>query len=90
MADDQIELIDINSTEQLPLDKPTLFSELHLLQGNGKMLKGLDANVAAWQHTKWAALAGVLKWPVIRWFSQLAYRGWLRWYHRQRTKRISN
>ena len=89
LVDDNLVCVDIHSATSTPLDKQQLFSELHLLKADGELLIGLEANVAAWQHTKWRSLAGILLWPVIRWFAELGYRGWLLWYHRQRAKRLS-
>ena len=88
-VDENIVCVDINTASSTPLDKLALFSQLHLLTADGKLLIGLEANVAAWQHTKWRGLANMLLWPVIRWFAELAYQGWLLWYQRQRAKRIA-
>lgn len=88
--DEHIELVDINRVEHPPVEKNRLFSELHLFKSNGDVLIGLDANVAAWQHTKWANIAAVLQWPVIHFFVSHAYKLWLWWYQRQRTKRRLN
>lgn len=87
-ADGSINIVDINSTAKLPLDQKTLFSELHLLKPNGEILVGLEANVAAWQHTKYRGIASILLWPVIRQMAELGYKVWLLWYHRQRKSRI--
>ncbi len=89
-TDERIELIDINRAEHLPVDKNRLFSELHLFRSNGDVLIGLDANVAAWKHTKWAKVASILQWPVVHWFARQVYSVWLWWYQHQRTKRLLN
>lgn len=86
--DGDLVCVDIHSATSTPMDRQTLFSQLHLRKADGSMLVGLEANVAAWQHTKWRKLAGVLLWPGIRWFAELAYRGWLVWYQRQRARRL--
>jgi predicted DCC family thiol-disulfide oxidoreductase YuxK len=88
--DDGMECIDIHSAAEIPLDKETLFSQLHLQKSDGTLLVGLEANVAAWQHTKWRGLANILLWPVVRQFAELGYRCWLLWYQRQRAKRTNN
>lgn len=85
--DDNLVCVDIHSEASTPVDRSVLFSQLHLLKADGELLVGLEANVAAWQHTKWRLLASILLWPIIRWFAELAYRGWLIWYQRQRAKR---
>lgn len=88
-VDDAIVCVDIHTAASIPLDKQALFSQLHLLKADGTLLVGLEANVAAWQHTKWRGLANVLLWPVIRWFAELGYQAWLLWYQRQRAKRAA-
>lgn len=88
-VDDNLVCVDIHSEANVPIDRQALFSQLHLLKADGELLVGLEANVAAWQHTKWRVLASILLWPVIRWFAELAYRGWLIWYQRQRAKRVA-
>lgn len=90
LVDNGIEFIDINSTDDLPINKELLFSELHLFKPDGQVLKGLEANVAAWQHTKWRRVAGLLLLPGIRFFSEKAYEIWLFWYKRSRAKRLSS
>jgi predicted DCC family thiol-disulfide oxidoreductase YuxK len=53
-ADDKMRLVDIHKLADdasLPA-KEMLLSELHLKRADGEFLKGLDANVAAWQHTR--------------------------------------
>lgn len=85
--DDNLVCVDIHSEASAPVDKSALFSQLHLLKADGELLVGLEANVVAWQHTKWRVLASILLWPVIRWFAELAYRAWLIWYQRQRATR---
>jgi predicted DCC family thiol-disulfide oxidoreductase YuxK len=88
-VDEDLVCVDIHSASNTPLDKQALFSQLHLLKGDGQLLVGLEANVAAWQHTRWRSFANILLWPVIRWFAEVAYRGWLVWYQRQRAKRLA-
>jgi predicted DCC family thiol-disulfide oxidoreductase YuxK len=87
--DGDLVCVDIHSAVSTPIDKQELFSQLHLLRADGKLLVGLEANVAAWQHTKWRAVANILLWPVIRWFAELGYKAWLFWYQRQRAKRLA-
>ncbi len=86
-SDDALVCVDINVATHVPADKHALFSQLHLLKADGTLLLGLEANVAAWQHTRWRSVAKVLLWPVVRWLSELAYQLWLLWYQRQRAKR---
>jgi predicted DCC family thiol-disulfide oxidoreductase YuxK len=88
-VNDDLVCVDIHSATSTPTDKQAMFSQLHLLTADGNLLVGLEANVAAWQHTKWRRVANILLWPVVRWFAELGYQGWLLWYQRQRAKRNS-
>lgn len=85
--DSELNCIDIHQVQDTPVDRERLFSELHLRRADGSWLVGLEANVAAWQHTRWRGLAKVLLWPGVRWFAELGYRLWLRWYQKQRALR---
>ena len=87
-ADEHLGFVDITEADDLPLERDQLFSELHMLREDGQWVAGLEANVLAWQHTRWRWLAGVLLWPGIRFFAQAGYRLWLRWYQRQRANRL--
>lgn len=49
---------------------------LHLETASGTVLKGLDANVAAWQHTRWGFLFRPLRWPLIRQVADRLYGYW--------------
>ena len=44
---------------------------------NGEWLKGLEANVRAWQHTRYSKAANLLLHPMFRWKAELAYQTWL-------------
>jgi len=61
-------LIDIHSNDnQQDLFPPqTLLSKLHLHTSDGNWLKGLDATVKAWGHTKFGFLLLPLRWPLIK------------------------
>lgn len=79
--------VDIHQVEAGLIEKERLFSQLHLRRADGTWLVGLEANVVAWQHTRWRSFAGILLWPGVRWFAELGYRLWLRWYKKQRTSK---
>jgi len=82
---DGLELLPISS---LPLkDQSVLRSELHLKTEDGKWVKGLDANVRAWQHTRYGNLANLLLHPAFRWLAELGYQTWLLWYQFARKRR---
>ena len=85
-ADSKLRFVDIHQVND-SADKETLFKELHISRADGTWAVGLEANVLAWQHTRWRAFASVLTWPLIRPIANLAYRVWLRWYQWQRKRR---
>jgi predicted DCC family thiol-disulfide oxidoreductase YuxK len=90
LKSDELELRDIHAEgEPLPLPKETLLAELHVKNEHGEWLTGLEANVAAWQHTRFRKLASMLLWPGINWFARLGYRLWLVWYQRARQRRLA-
>jgi len=53
-----------------------LLSVLHLKTANGEWLKGLDATVSAWKHTKFGWLFTPLRWPIIAAGADWAYQKW--------------
>ena len=74
-----LELVDIHSlpnTENLP-DKEALLLNLHLKRGD-EWLIGADANVAAWQHTRFGFAWRWLRWPLIRHIVDPVYAFWAR------------
>ena len=79
-ADSSLELQDIH---QLPDDprlpsKDELLRSLYLRNADGNLVSGLDANVAAWQHTRFAGLWRVLQWPLVNFLANHAYQLWAR------------
>ena len=85
LADSGLDLVDIHSLtdfEGVP-DKETLLGTLHLQSAEGEMLVGMDANVAAWQHTRFGLLWRPLRWPVIKKVVDIFYRHWARWRYRR-------
>ncbi len=59
-------------------DRDTLLRVLHL-ERDGVFLTGVDANVAAWQHTRFGWLWRWMTWPVIRPMVERVYDRWARW-----------
>ena len=59
-------------------DRDTLLRVLHL-ERDGVFLTGVDANVAAWQHTRFGWLWRWMTWPLIRPVVEIAYNRWARW-----------
>ena len=68
LADGGLDLVDIHTTdEELDLpEREALLGTLHLRRKEGGFLVGMDANVAAWQHTRYGWLWRPLRWPLIR------------------------
>lgn len=50
------------------------YDSLHVETDDGELLTGLDANCAAWQAVGKNAWLKILRWPVIRYFADIAYR----------------
>lgn len=74
----QLQLQDIHllkDDSDLP-DKQALLTVLHLRNSEGEFLMGLDANVAAWQHTRFGFLLAWLRWPLIGSVADLIYNHW--------------
>jgi predicted DCC family thiol-disulfide oxidoreductase YuxK len=65
-------------------------SELHLKTEDGQWVKGLEANVRAWEHTRYGSVVGLLLHPALRWLAELGYRMWLLWYQWARKRREAN
>jgi predicted DCC family thiol-disulfide oxidoreductase YuxK len=67
-------------------DQASLLKSLHLRRGNTWII-GLDANIAAWQHTRVGCLWRCLSWPIVKpavnWLYQL-------WAERRFAKRYPN
>ena len=85
LADGGLDLVDIHTAdEELDLpERETLLGTLHLRRKEGGFLVGMDANVAAWQHTRYGWLWRPLRWPLIRQFADACYRPWARWRYRR-------
>jgi predicted DCC family thiol-disulfide oxidoreductase YuxK len=74
----ELELVDIHSLPEDPNlpDKQALLGNLHLKQANGDFLIGLDANVAAWQHTRFGIFFRWLRWPILKSIGDWVYDRW--------------
>lgn len=85
LKDDGLRLQDIHSItdfDALP-DKDTLLRNLHLKTAQGRILTGVDANVAAWQATRYGRLFRWMRWPLIRPLADAVYRIWALWRYRR-------
>ena len=69
----------IDKTGSLP-GKEALLRNLHYIREDGRVLTGIDANVAAWQHTRFGVLWRWLSWP---WLRPLTSRVYAFWAHRR-------
>jgi predicted DCC family thiol-disulfide oxidoreductase YuxK len=84
LADKDLALCDIFQAEQYTLpDTDTLLRQLHLQTADGRMLTGVEANVAAWRHTQWAFLFSWMQWPLIHTITEMVYSRWARWRYRR-------
>lgn len=78
LAGPELALFDIH---ELPDDtnlppRNIMLESLHLQTRDSELLTGLDANVAAWQHTRFGFLWRWLRWPLIKPIADLAYNRW--------------
>ncbi len=78
LSDEGLALVDIHSApkDDLPNDPQLLLKTLHLALADGRVLTGVDANVAAWEHTKWASVFRWMRWPGVRWVTDAVYDAW--------------
>ncbi|MBS3797734.1 MULTISPECIES: DUF393 domain-containing protein [unclassified Pseudoalteromonas] len=71
-------LVDINSDEDLSrypmIDYHAANATLHAIDENGRVLLGLDANVAVWRAVGKYPWLRVLRWPLIRIVADCCYR----------------
>ncbi|MEH6911537.1 MAG: DUF393 domain-containing protein [Oceanicoccus sp.] len=77
-AGDRLQLVDVHLLDDeagLP-NKQQMLTSLHLKRADGKLLTGLDANVAAWQHTRFGFLFRWLRWPLLRLVADWVYDRW--------------
>ena len=74
---DGLTLCDIHDVEDDSLpDRDLLLRELHYRDAKGRLRVGLEANVAAWQHTRFGWLWRALLLPGIRPLAERAYNRW--------------
>jgi predicted DCC family thiol-disulfide oxidoreductase YuxK len=85
LGDPSLQLTDIHALDgdsSLP-DRDTLLRQLHLRTADNRLLTGLDANVAVWQHTRYGFLLRWLRWPLIRQLADALYGKWAEWRYRR-------
>jgi predicted DCC family thiol-disulfide oxidoreductase YuxK len=76
LADADLNLVDIHELQMDAGRREELLRVLHFETVGGKNLTGLDATVAAWQHTRIGFLWRWLRWPVIRAVADKVYARW--------------
>lgn len=80
LKDNDLLLQDIHAPEveqqgDLP-SRSSMLKILHLRTSSGRWLQGLDANVAAWNHTAFGWLLAPLRWPGLSALADRAYHWW--------------
>lgn len=68
------------------IDPQQAYNQLHVETDQGELLTGLDANCAVWQAVGKNRWLKMLRWPVVRWFADIAYRFFAR--HREMISRL--
>ena len=76
LCDQQLRLLDVHKLDLSAERKALLLKTLHLEDADGNMKQGVAANVAAWQHTRFGFIAGILNWPIINPIANLVYDWW--------------
>ena len=64
-------------------DVDALLRTLHYVTAGGERLTGLEANVAAWQHTRWGFAWRWLLWPLVQPIASRVYDFWAHWRYRR-------
>ena len=84
MADNELELRDVHvcHEESMPA-RDAMLRSLHLQTADGRWITGVDANVAAWQHTRVGLMWRCLQWPLIRPLVTRAYERWAQWRYKR-------
>lgn len=80
LKSDKLFLADIH---QLPPDanlptRETLLETLHLRLPGGQFITGVDANVAAWQYTRYGVWLRWIRWPLVHTLARKVYDYWAR------------
>ena len=80
LKDEELALVDIHTLTLEPgmPSKNELLAVLHLRRGD-RWLTGVEASVAAWQHTRYGALWQWMRWPLIGGLIDALYLRWARW-----------
>ncbi|MDG1002779.1 MAG: DUF393 domain-containing protein [Pseudomonadales bacterium] len=71
-----LSLVDIHETKMNQATKEKMLKVLHFEDDAGNYTTGLEANIAAWEGTRWSPLWRCLKLPVVRSIAKFAYDKW--------------
>ncbi|MDB2542981.1 DUF393 domain-containing protein [Pseudomonadales bacterium] len=71
-----LSLVDIHETKMNQTTKEKMLKVLHFEDDAGNYTMGLEANIAAWEGTRWSPLWRCLKLPVVRSIAKFAYDKW--------------
>lgn len=81
---DNVAFSDIHAqTEACPYNREQLLQTLHFETPDGQVLRGLDANLHVWRHTRFGWLLAWLNWPLLGPITRRAYDAWARWRYRR-------
>ena len=78
-ASNDLLLVDIHDLPVLNhtnIDKHALLQTLHIQTADGEWVKGISANVLAWQYTKYGVFFRWLEWPFIKSVARFVYTYW--------------
>lgn len=82
LKDNALELVDIHSptfaTHSEGLERKQMLAILHLKTDDNLWLRGLDATLRAWRHTRFGWLLSPLRWPGIKQIADWLYLRWAR------------
>ena len=80
LKSDDLQLRDIHAMldPSLP-DRDTLLRNLHLRYADGRLVTGVEANIAAWRCTPYGRWLSWLRWPLLRPVVDSTYQRWARW-----------
>lgn len=85
---DNLTLQPIKHADVSEIKRADLYRELHVETADGQNLRGYDANIYAWQQTRYRRIATWFRYPPLSWLGKLGYTIWLRYYQRRRKQRI--
>ena len=73
---DHLALKDIHQLDLDDVTKHRMLKTLHLQTADGNFKVGIEANIAAWEETRWGWMWRLLRLPVLRFIAGLAYDTW--------------